>query len=603
MDDWKVALVNGNTQSQKTWKTFELITRVFQSATGNVCAIFITQANSVSSVAQLISRLRGDQGVTAHVPSSNIQRVTDMSNDVCGHRIMVDFWNAKQMKRVIEYIEKCANIQSLCLVIDECDQGGKVGTFARIDFIQRLEQALPSHVDMRLCLVTATIANLSKSICYAALESNTSTTSVLMQTLLWSDTVLHVTVPVAKQYIGPSWFKENAAQWIPLPKPPKTIAKDDQGENKTKKNKSNTTDHQAVLHALHNVPNDKRELCLYVTSTEKEAHTKTANMLLNAGVFNVIVILNSDSGNMRNYTVKYVSQANDGKLRKWAIPYQSIETLADQGHFKSAGLKTRHDIVLPAVLQASLFMGLEGEAGSAVQQRIMHNTVRQGSYDELSRLSQWICKTRPGDYPTCPRVALVAGHIAGRGMTLQHPKYDFLCTSYVFIDTQDSAQRGASNAQRFGRACGMFGDVYERNPERKPILIATPKILEAALCNELAIENKANETRISLASLVTKLEWDVFTKEIKRRIEAMEDTLSPDSEHAKERVTKQKMYQRILDLIAQSEKRAMRLKDIKKAAPDIAHVLETQNRRPLTELATQGRLVNRNGWWHILEST
>ena len=117
---------------------------------------------------------------------------------------------------------------------------------------------------------------------------------------------------------------------------------------------------------------------------------------------------------------------------------------------------------------------------------------------------------RPNDYPDKPHVALIAGQLAGRGITIQNPFIDFTCTSFCLTDTKDALQRGATNAQRFGRACGMLSHVFAR-PDRKPILIATEGIMKDAIANELTLCEKAqqikNGTLISLKDLVTKKDW------------------------------------------------------------------------------------------------
>lgn len=125
---------------------------------------------------------------------------------------------------------------------------------------------------------------------------------------------------------------------------------------------------------------------------------------------------------------------------------------------------------------------------------------------------------RPKDYPVTPRVALIAGHMAGRGITIQNPLIDFTCTSFCFTDTKNLVQRGATNAQRFGRACGMLSDVFSR-PGRMPILIATEGILQDAIANEKALFEKAslieNGSFISLKDLISDSEWDSVMKATK----------------------------------------------------------------------------------------
>jgi hypothetical protein len=117
---------------------------------------------------------------------------------------------------------------------------------------------------------------------------------------------------------------------------------------------------------------------------------------------------------------------------------------------------------------------------------------------------------RPLDFPKKVRVALIAGNLASRGITFQNPALDFTCTSFCFTDTKDAISRGASNTQRFGRACGILGDVFAREG-RQPILIATKGIVDAAVANEASVMAKAksipNGTLLSLKDLITEEEW------------------------------------------------------------------------------------------------
>ena len=106
-----------------------------------------------------------------------------------------------------------------------------------------------------------------------------------------------------------------------------------------------------------------------------------------------------------------------------------------------------------------------------------------------------------------PRVAIITGNIAGRGLSIQNAKIDFVCTSFCFVDTKNVAQCGAQNIQRFGRACGML-----KNNFKNPIIIATNTIMMEALANQQLLAMKAlNMTDgelIALKDFVSKEEWE-----------------------------------------------------------------------------------------------
>jgi hypothetical protein len=137
-------------------------------------------------------------------------------------------------------------------------------------------------------------------------------------------------------------------------------------------------------------------------------------------------------------------------------------------------------------------------------------------------------KRRPVDFPTDPKVALVAGHLAGRGITIQNPTIAFTCSSFLFTDTKDVAQRGATNAQRFGRACGMLKEIFTDPTKPAPILIATPNIMKDALANEEALTAAAaqhpNGTLIALKDFVTTKDWQKVQRQTKQRLKTLDTT-------------------------------------------------------------------------------
>jgi hypothetical protein len=155
-----------------------------------------------------------------------------------------------------------------------------------------------------------------------------------------------------------------------------------------------------------------------------------------------------------------------------------------------------------------------------IEDRIKAN-VSHEEYIKLSSIASVIdhldpSQRRPDDFPMIPRVAMVAGHLAGRGITIQNPYIDFTCTSFCFTDTRDIAQRGATNSQRFGRACGMLKEIYTTQ-DRMPVLISTERIMRDALSNETILKEKAGTiadgTVISLKDLVSKEDWDRVVKQ------------------------------------------------------------------------------------------
>ena len=223
--------------------------------------------------------------------------------------------------------------------------------------------------------------------------------------------------------------------------------------------------------------------------------------------------------------MSYVNES--GEIKKWDIPFKQLEQKAEKGDleefYNSRGKKTKsfitqkEDISLSLMLQSSLFMFTEAD------DRIKNNISKE-EYNKLYAISSAINHLdksfrRPSDYPENPRVSLVAGHIAGRGITVQNPFIDFVCTSFCFTDTKDTAQRGATNTQRFGRACGMLNGVYNRK-NNLPIVIATEGVMRDSVANEVALQEMAAHIEdgelVSLKDLITEEEWVNVMKRTKK---------------------------------------------------------------------------------------
>jgi hypothetical protein len=172
--------------------------------------------------------------------------------------------------------------------------------------------------------------------------------------------------------------------------------------------------------------------------------------------------------------------------------------------------------------------------GTDIEDRIKQN-ISIDEYNKLDSIIMTICNfsksiRRPDDFPNKPRVALIAGNLAGRGISIQNPFIDFVCTSFCFTDTRDILQCGATNAQRFGRACGMLKDIYLKS-KIFPIIIATEGIMQDSIANEIVLKEKAekikNGSLISLKDLISKQEWDNIIKKTKEDIKiAKQDRLA-----------------------------------------------------------------------------
>jgi hypothetical protein len=71
---WRAVLVDGFTQSSKTWKCFDVLSDKIDAMDGNVLVLFVTQANSASSVQQLLQRAQNHVGLRRAIPVANMVR-------------------------------------------------------------------------------------------------------------------------------------------------------------------------------------------------------------------------------------------------------------------------------------------------------------------------------------------------------------------------------------------------------------------------------------------------------------------------------------------------------------------------------------------------
>jgi len=525
MTNWRALLIDSTTQAGKTWKCFELIANRLITGPEKTLLLFMTQSNNTSAVNQLIKRARCDTRITTNIPASNIVRSKEAMN-VCenNNAMVVDFWHIVHRRKMLQFLlDTQTRWDRVCIVFDECDQGGTVGFRERLAFADEVDrQAHGTNIDMRLIFITATLANLSKSALHISKELEEFREGGIVRAVLCEPVVdHHFAVPHAS-YVGPSWFFKTEGVWKVLPS--ETRREDDDER------------HEIVLSALAPLPDSAKELCLIVTSTRIEDHMAMGLKALTSDTgFNVSVALNSSAGD-KGYVVRYRTEKG---IKEWELPMTKLERMAERGELSATqrgnkvidtGIENKTDLTLAHILQSALFMMTDAQA------RIETYSVKE-EYAKLLCLSHAMVvgmrksKRRPNDYPTIPRVALIAGHIAGRGITIQNPFIDFTCTSFCLTGRSDSTQRGASNAQRFGRACGACLEAFNRSG-RAPILLATEKIMRDALANEAAVLNRVGNAEdagnvgdaCGLKSLVSQYSWDKIQNETRELIAMTKQT-------------------------------------------------------------------------------
>lgn len=508
-------LIDAPTQAGKTRKCFSVMQEKLKSMTektGNTLVLFITQANSTAGASQVKQRASNDPGFS----NFNIRFAHEPSHGA-GNQMVIGFWNSRNSSKMLDIVNG-TRWKNTLIVIDECESGNLKGVKDRLYFIRAVDRKKSSGI-VTVIFVTATIGNLSKNILCIAKENLNKFSTGVVHDIVNNRVVEHQFAAPAENYVGASWFVKNVGVWKNL--------KFGNREPDMSKEDHDRFKEVAVMKEIKRLPIDAKELTLFVTSTRTVDHARMAEKLVRFG-YDVIVELNNTVG--REYKVRYMNEGGD--IANWNIPYKHIEALADSNELStvrklgktiSTGINNKDDLSLPHILQAALFMG------TTVQKRIKEFA----DSDEYLKLKTiYSAMKRPIDFPDTPRVALITGNLASRGITFQNPAIDLTCTSFCFTDTKDAISRGATNTQRFGRACGMLSDVFAR-PGRQPILIATKGIMDAAVANEAAVMEKAksipNGTLLCLKDLITEDEWKKIVKiTSKDTVPAITPSLSKD---------------------------------------------------------------------------
>jgi len=515
-DPWRAILVDAFCQSGKTAKCFELLADKVAKNAGNTLVLIVTQANSTASVTQTIQRAKNSVEIQKIIAPEHIYRSNEIPDAVMDHNVMIaDFWNSRNMNVMLDFVKETGHCWSnVVVVVDEVEQAGLKGVKNRLSFIRKIEKAAEEAI-INVIFVTATVCNLSKCILSVAHSNMLKFGTGVVHEIVNKCVVEHHYAEPHASYVGASWFKETPGVWKKIVFPARDVemSKDDYVDFKRDR----------VLEKIKMLPGEAKELSLIVTSTKTADHKSLAEKLYRIG-YNVTVELNGKLN--KNFRVNYVNSS--GGISTWTIPYAQIDARADRGDLETfrdgvsreivnSGIMQKEDYSMSHVLQAALFMMTDAEK-ERIREHVSEEEFRKlvalaNCIDNMDKKSR-----RPVDYPKRPKVALVAGHIAGRGITIQNPRIDFTCTSFCFTGTRDVVQRGATNTQRIGRAFGMLSDVFAREG-RKPVLIATEGIMKDALANEMALVEKAeaieNGTLVSLKDLVTEDDWKRVMKEVK----------------------------------------------------------------------------------------
>eukprot|EP00798_Chlamydomonas_sp_ICE-L_P017529 gene17529-23849_t len=427
-DYWRSVLVEGQCQSGKTFKVIQLLKKKIQANTGTLILI-ITQANSGASADQTLERMQTDFTDVVDIENMSKSSTAPVTFEPVKNQLVVDFWNIRNT----DIMKECArNFQHVVVVIDEADQGGRIGISSRMRFVSDIELIVP---DCRLFFVTATTANLSKAILkLSECDVSRFKRGSIVHDILFEETVEYQNVKPSDDYVSTSRMVEGDVWSVKYKS--KTSFKDDQISYNDYKT-------GVILKKINELPSDKKELTMIAISSLTADHKNMVQPLMNTG-YNVVVELNGN--NIKDYNVSYMA---DGQIRTWKIPTKKIYQLADKKC--------------------------------------------------LSRFS-----TMDSEFET--------GIVKKENIRLP----DIL---------QNFVERGARSTQRFGRACGNY--FYKYKDDRRPIVIATEKIVEASLANYNAVYENSKKIKngemIALRNYIDESEWKEFKKCAKETLKNKKD--------------------------------------------------------------------------------
>ena len=368
-NDWRAVLVDSFCQAGKNKKCFEILaSKMNKNTLGSV--LFITQANSTASANQIIQRAINSDILKHAIKAENICRSKDAPTDGVAHEgdnvMIVDFWTSRNMSNMLDYVPINRSVfDEIIDVVDEAEQAGHKGLQERLSFIRSFEKyALASLI--KVIFVTATVANLSKSILQIAKTNLVNFQSGVVHEIVNESVVERYFAEPHETFVGASWFKETPGVWKRVVFPQKVA-------DQSKIN----------METVKALPDSAKELSLIVTSTLTSEHRSVADRLNRIG-YNVTVELNGK--NNKNFTISFIDKS--GGISTWDLPYHQIDTEPDQGDmetFRSSGKK----IVKSGIEQKEDYT-MSHIASEA--QRQLHQMSEQGLSNSL-----WALATLCGD--------------------------------------------------------------------------------------------------------------------------------------------------------------------------------------------------------------
>lgn len=471
-----ISVVTGYMQSGKTKKTFSVLSDMMKEKYGRTLVLFVTQFNNSTVEDQTYQRLCNAENILEHFEVENILKCDELKEKEFENKnaIITGFWHSRNTKKMILAVKE-NNWHNIIMIFDEADQGDVAGFKSRMKFVDNVKKVSYAVID--LIFITATIANLSNE-AYKFITKNEKYDYVhnklFFNTMFNSNVNLYFAEP-PQNYLNPQFLSEKS--WIEI---------EYEQDNKD----------EVIFKTVKRLEDQQKKLVLYVSSVVKDDHDLFGKSLLDDAGFDVCIKVNSMI--CSKYEVMYKDK--DGEFTNYVLPYKMIKKYADLGMFVPA-IKNSTEYTLSHLLYCAIYDRDSIECDGIEKEK-------------LESLFDFFDAIKPDDFPKNPKVAIIAGHVASRGISIQNQQINFVCTACVFAESSGSSQLGAINAQRVGRACGLLMDYINKN-NMIPILITTKKAMKETKGSIAVIDYVLQKGSCSLPALISKKEY----KDIIDRIE------------------------------------------------------------------------------------
>jgi hypothetical protein len=452
-----VAFVVGLCQSGKTGKSVDvMMTKVVPSVVNYVC--FLTQSGNASIVKQTVDRLMSREDV-----DDSFTTIGDYKevNNVIGNTIIVGQYITYVRDKMVSLLRKDIDIiGNIIIIIDEVDQGETSmssinGRLGFIDTIGDIARVYNKRVN--IIVMTASAAFMCKKINECNYEP---IRGGIVQRMKEEDITGIYKAPIGNEYAGTEYFLNKPENIKYFEQPQKTK---DQSPIEYASELNDVVVSQARL-----IPDEKRKYTLFAANHLIVSHIDLAQKLIDESIYNVAITFNSD-GKPGSRKMLYKSTIT-GETKTVEIPekivFDSIkkDKISVRNLTNNDGRKVvleSKDVTVQHIYQAILGVQMPDMNR---EDRLIIDRLRTFLLRDINSNN----RLRLDDFPLTDniRLAFVAGHLVGRGITIQNKNARFLFSSFV-ITTKSGKEKneGSYNYQRFGRMFGYYADFFDKiNP-------------------------------------------------------------------------------------------------------------------------------------------